>query len=64
MGDHFLEIKIQKGFEILSAHKQNKQGIVCTNFWGSERSVPLVPGVPGIAHLYFSPQGQASMWGT
>lgn len=28
--DHFLEIKIQEGFKILSAHKQNKQGIVCT----------------------------------
>lgn len=32
MGDHFLEIKIQEGFEILSAHKQKKQGVVYTNF--------------------------------
>lgn len=57
MGDHFLEIKIQEGFEILSALKQNKQGIVCINFWGSDRSMLLVPGVPGTAHLYSSPQG-------
>lgn len=32
MGYYFLEIKIQEGFEILSAHKQNKQGIVHANF--------------------------------